>query len=120
MLLYLLYQLTFTLIFQLEGVFSKSQALNKWFKKIRIDGFTEGSVLVDYLVELTDLGGQVDTVEIKKLFHEALDDSLTNSVSNREAKANDLGENEGEEKMEGKLGLGGFIVDPKYTDFVGK
>lgn len=76
---------------------------------------SEGSVLVDYLVELNDLGRQIDTVEIKKLFHESLDDALLNSVSsNREGKSLN------ETKLEGKLSLGNFVVDPKYTDFVGK
>lgn len=88
--------------------------LNKWYKKIRIDGFSEGSVLVDYLVELNDLGRQIDTLEIKKLFHDSLDDALSNPASTREAKS--LNETT---KIEGKLSLGRFIVDPKYTDFVG-
>jgi hypothetical protein len=89
--------------------------LNKWYKKIRIDGFSEGSVLVDYLVELNDLGRQIDTLEIKKLFHDSLDDALASPASNREAKSlNETG------KFEGKLSLGQFIVDPKYTDFIGE
>lgn len=72
-------------------------------------------MLVDYLVELNDVGRQVDTQEIKKLFHESLDDALlTIEGSNREGKALN------ESKLEGKLSLGNFIVDPAYTDFLGK
>lgn len=101
-------------MFQLEDAFSKSDVLNKWYKKIRIDGFSEGSVLVDYLIELSDIGRQVNTVEIKKLFHESLSDTV---VSNREPKSSDLGDSD--ENMDGKLSLGTFVVDPKYTDFIG-
>lgn len=71
--------------------------------------------MVDYLVELNDIGRQIDTLEIKRLFHESLEDALTKS-SNREAKSNDISG----ERLEGKFNLGGFVVDPKYTDFVGK
>ncbi|XP_044262202.1 mucin-5AC [Tribolium madens] len=90
---------------QLEDVFGRSNVLNKWYRKIRIDGFSEGSVLVDYLVELNDLGRKIDTQEIKKLFHDSLDDSS----SNREGKSLN-------ETM--KMTLGKFTVDPKFTDFV--
>lgn len=77
--------------------------------------FSEGSVLVDYLVELNDVARQVDTQEIKKLFHESLDDALlTFGSSNRAGKALN------ETKLEGKLSLGNFVVDPDYTDFLGK
>ncbi|XP_008198760.1 mucin-2 [Tribolium castaneum] len=90
---------------QLEDVFGRSNVLNKWYRKIRIDGFSEGSVLVDYLVELNDLGRKIDTQEIKKLFHDSLDDGATN----REGKS--LNETS-------KMALGKFTVDPKFTDFV--
>lgn len=120
---------------QLEDVFGRSSVLNKWIKKIRIDGFryvnesslsigcfiywyfSEGSVLVDYLVELNDLGRQVDTQEIKKLFHESLVEEVATENSGREAKSTDF--NRTQAKMEGKLSLGNFIVDPTYTEFIG-
>ncbi|CAH1114422.1 unnamed protein product, partial [Psylliodes chrysocephalus] len=99
---------------QLDYVYSSSSLLNRWYRKIRIDGFSEGSVLVDYNVELNDLGRRVDTQEIKKLFHESLDDALsTFGSSNREGKA--INESM---KLEGKLALGSFVVDPAYTDFL--
>jgi hypothetical protein len=60
------------------------------------------SVLVDYFVELTDIGRRVDTQEIKQLFHNSLSAEPADSmVSNR-------------------LQLGSFMVDPKFTDFIGK
>lgn len=79
-----------------------------------IFGFSEGSVLVDYLVELNDVARQVDTQEIKKLFHESLDDALLTFGS-----ANRAGKSLNETKLEGKLSLGNFVVDPDYTDFLG-
>jgi hypothetical protein len=60
-----------------------------------------GSVLVDYFVELTDVGRRVDTQEIKRLFHSSLSADPDSIVSSR-------------------LQLGSFVVDPKFTDFIGK
>lgn len=76
--------------------------------------FSKGSVLVDYLVELNDVGKQIDTVEIKRLFHESLEDAIARNT-NREPKSQDLSA----EKLEGKYAFGSFLVDPQYTDFVG-
>ncbi|XP_044734809.1 nuclear pore complex protein DDB_G0274915 isoform X2 [Chrysoperla carnea] len=105
---------------QLENAYSKSDVLNRWYKKIRIDGFSEGSVLVDYFVELNDLGRRVDTQELKRLFHEALrpvplDDMNMSDAENNEDKSEPL---HLRSEMEGKLNLGSFIVDPNFTDFV--
>lgn len=93
--------------------------MSSFSETIKIKGYifySEGSVLVDYNVELNDLGRRVDTQEIKKLFHESLDDALsTFGSSNREGKA--INESM---KLEGKLALGSFVVDPAYTDFLGR
>lgn len=59
------------------------------------------SILVDYFVELADVGHHVDTQEIKQLFHSSLSADADSVVSNR-------------------LQLGSFVVDPKFTDFIGK
>lgn len=59
-----------------------------------------GSVLVDYFVELTDVGRRVDTQEMKRLFHSSLS-ADPDAISSR-------------------LQLGSFLVDPKSTDFIGK
>lgn len=73
---------------------------------------------MDYFIELSDLGRKIDTVEIKKIFHDTLvETSAAHSASNREAKSTDL--DDIEEKISEKLTLGSFIVDPYYTDFVG-
>lgn len=68
--------------------------------------------MVDYLVELNELGRQINTMEIKNAFHETLTEA-TKANSNREGKSLN------ETKLEGNLSLGSFIVDPKYTDFIG-
>jgi hypothetical protein len=60
------------------------------------------SVLVDYFVELTDIGHRVDTQEIKQLFHSSLSADPADSV------------------VSSRLQLGSFMVDPKFTDFIGK
>lgn len=73
-------------------------------------------MLVDYWVELNNVTREVNTRELKSLFHQALESALKSS-SNREAKASDLNE---EQNIENKLTLGNFVVDPMYTDFVGK
>lgn len=78
---------------------------------MRIDGFSKGSVLVDYLVELNELGRRINTMEIKNGFH----DTLMVDLKGREGKS--LNESA---KVEGNLNLGSFIIDPKYTDFIGE
>jgi hypothetical protein len=59
-------------------------------------------VLVDYFVELTDIGRRVDTREIRQLFHNSLSADTANPV------------------VGNRLQLGSFVVDPKFTDFIGK
>lgn len=71
-------------------------------------------MLVDYFIELNEVGRQVDTLEIKRLFHESLEESFTEN--SRAAKSTGFDRN----KTEGKLTLGNFVVDPKYTEFIGK
>lgn len=96
---------------QLETTYRRSDSLGKWFRKIRIDSFSDGasvnvadagkgvgSVLVDYFVELTDVGRRVDTQDMKRLFH--------NSLS------------EDPDVVSSRLQLGRFLVDPKSTDFI--
>lgn len=67
--------------------------------------FSEGSILVDYFVELTDLEQKVNTQELKVIFHDSLRTYNTNRWN--------------ETKTKGSIKLGSFTIDPKYTDFVG-
>lgn len=80
-----------------------------------LNTYSQGSVLVDYIVELNELGRQVNTQEIKKLFHESLTQKpiIVNNNSNEDHEAIYDAES-------AKLQLGNFIVDPKFTDFVGE
>ncbi|XP_014473258.1 PREDICTED: uncharacterized protein LOC106743684 [Dinoponera quadriceps] len=89
---------------EMNFIFSKSTVLTKWYKNIRIDSFSQGSILVDYFVELADLQQRVNTQELKVIFH----DSLRTYNSNRW----------NETSTKGALRMGIFTIDPKYTDFV--
>lgn len=63
-----------------------------------------------------DTGGEVNTQEIKTLFHSGLKEEnsqeLERSQKSLDAKEEDV-------KPQKILKLGKFSVDPKYTDFVG-
>ncbi|XP_015598961.1 uncharacterized protein LOC107269535 [Cephus cinctus] len=89
---------------EMNIVFSKSDLLRKWYRKIRIDSFSQGSILVDYFVELADLHEKINTQELKRIFH----DSLTTDNINQ---ADD-------ERVKTQLKLGSFAIDPKFTDFI--
>lgn len=74
---------------------------------------------MDYFIELNDLGRQIDTLEMKRLFHDSLEDAVKdNSDKYREGKSTDF--NKTEIKLDGKFTLGNFILDPTYTEFIGK
>ncbi|XP_049537014.1 mucin-5AC isoform X2 [Anopheles darlingi] len=127
---------------ELNEVYSSAKNLSKWYKKVRIDSFNKGSVLVDYFVELTDLSRDVSTLEIRKLFHEALvpvseptTTPTTPSAADNEddydggERDDDGGEKVPAEKVQREnlqapvprvkevFQLGKFKVDPVYTDF---
>ncbi|ETN60595.1 hypothetical protein AND_007758 [Anopheles darlingi] len=127
---------------ELNEVYSSAKNLSKWYKKVRIDSFNKGSVLVDYFVELTDLSRDVSTLEIRKLFHEALvpvseptTTPTTPSAADNEddydggERDDDGGEKVPAEKAQREnlqapvprvkevFQLGKFKVDPVYTDF---
>lgn len=120
---------TFSSHFQLNNVYSKADRLNKWFKKVRIDSFSKGSVLVDYFVELADVSRDINTQEIKQMFHNALTTvpisiiPLSNSSSSDEY--DDL-DNVSEEsqarplKVKESFLMGKFVLDPVATDFIGE
>ncbi|XP_011493862.1 PREDICTED: flocculation protein FLO11 [Ceratosolen solmsi marchali] len=89
---------------EMNLVFAKSPVLRKWFRKIRIDSFSQGSVLVDYFVELADLKEKINTQQLKVIFHDSL---RTFSFDNPM-----------EARPKGPMKLGKFTIDPKSTDFV--
>ncbi|KAH0560766.1 hypothetical protein KQX54_008180 [Cotesia glomerata] len=90
---------------EMNLVFLKSAILRKWYKNIRIDAFSQGSILVDYFVELQDLSQKINTQELKVLFHDSL--RAYNAHKWNETKIN-----------KGPVRLGNFVIDPKSTDFV--
>ncbi|KAL1116310.1 hypothetical protein AAG570_005805, partial [Ranatra chinensis] len=100
---------------QLEAIYSSSDSLSRWYKKIRIDAFQEGSVIVDYFVELSELGRSVSTADLRRLFHESVrryalaTEPLALAAHDRAAIASENAT---------RLKLGKFYVDPKYTDFI--
>ncbi|XP_031778811.1 mucin-5AC [Nasonia vitripennis] len=89
---------------EMNLVFAKSPVLRKWFRNIRIDSFSQGSVLVDYFVELADLKERINTQQLKVIFHDSL-------------RTFDF-DNPMEASPKGPMKLGKFIIDPKSTDFV--
>lgn len=147
---------------QLDAVYSNSEELSRWYKKIRIESFryvevlfkiimtvfsviyinmyiiwhvlclflsfSEGSIVVDYVVELTDIAQEVDTREIKQLFHEALQTQLP-PVNNSNLSLADDSDGWGDngdviaaaavDRKAAMWKLGNFILDPTYTDFYG-
>lgn len=124
---------------ELNSVYSKSYELKKWYKGVRIDAFSKGSVLVDYFVELNDISDKVDTLDIKKMFHRALTEARPGSVTEEitekstpfdpDIMVGDQPEEDRVEKPEeikkivvdkskGKLEVGKFVVDPMFTEFI--
>jgi len=95
-------------------VYSKAPSLKNWFKKVRIDSFSKGSVLVDYFVELADIPKNINTLEIRNLFHEALTPVQRNS--NDDGKDSDPSIQTTKDAFK----LGNFLVDPVSTDFIGR
>lgn len=100
---------------ELNEVYNNAPSLKQWFKKVRIDSFSKGSVLVDYFVELTDIPKDINTIEIKKLFHAALTPASPKAepiVDEDEALPQPI--------LKEAFRLGNFMVDPISTDFIGK
>lgn len=123
--------LFFPAYFQLNNVYSKADRLNKWFKKVRIDSFSKGSVLVDYFVELSDVSRDINTQEIKQMFHNALTTvpisivPLSNSSTSDEYGDDELENESGESqakplKVKESFLMGKFVLDPAATDFIGE
>jgi hypothetical protein len=98
----------------LNEVYLNSPTLKKWFKGVRIDGFSKGSVLVDYFIELNQLPEEMNTTEIKRIFHEA----LTPITMKNNTEFEDEGSPQPIVKEAFKLGE--FVVDPSSTDFIGE
>ncbi|XP_016994596.2 mucin-2 [Drosophila takahashii] len=105
---------------QLNDVYSGAPQLNKWYKKVRIDSFSKGSVLVDYYVELANITEDVDTLEIRQLFHDALSKPATPVLPDKDAQENETDSVAGpqeEQLVTASYQMGKYIIDPVATDF---
>lgn len=116
----------FLLFFQLNEAYSKADRLKDWYKKIRIDSFSKGSVLVDYFVELADVPRDINTQEIKQMFHEALIEVPMTVVPLRNTTVAPLEIdgiasefNNDVKPVKSNYLMGKFILDPVSTDFIG-
>lgn len=99
---------------------------------MRIDSFSKGSVLVDYFVELADVSRDINTQEIKQMFHNALTTvpisivPLSNSSTSDEYADDDELANDSDElqakplKVKESFLMGKFVLDPVATDFIGE
>ncbi|EDX07534.1 rhino [Drosophila simulans] len=106
--------------FGLNEVYSGAPQLNKWYKKVRIDSFSKGSVLVDYYVELANITEDVDTLEIRQLFHDALTKPATPVLPDKDAQENETDSVSGpqeEQLVTASYQMGKYIIDPVATDF---
>ena len=90
-----LFTFFFLSFFQLGEVYRNS-LLGDSFDRIEIEAFSKGSVLVDYYVFFKNFEEQVTTSDLKIVLNQQLEDPL------------------------GQTMLGRFMVDPSYTDFIGK
>lgn len=79
---------------------------------------SKGSVLVDYFVELSENGRQVSTQDMKRLFNEGLNHVVAEASAEEDDEEKEDGETE--EKTKKILKLGRFVVDPRFTDFIGE
>ncbi|XP_022231800.2 flocculation protein FLO11 isoform X2 [Drosophila obscura] len=105
---------------QLNEVYSSADQLNKWYKKVRIDSFSKGSVLVDYYVELANITEDVDTQEIRQLFHDALTKPMAPPLPDKDAQENETDSVSGpqeEQLVTASYQMGKYIIDPVATDF---
>lgn len=71
-------------------------------------------ILVDFFVQLNQLGRTVSTADIRRLFHETLNKEGNLGSSAQPLLYGNGGENDGL-----YLKLGRFTVDPARTDFIG-
>lgn len=90
--------------------------------------------MVDYFVELTDVPRDINTQEIKQIFHNALRHSTVDAAaqSNASTVDNDNDEDDTEnddellrtnakpQQMKETFSMGRFVLDPVATDFIGK
>ncbi|XP_030378420.1 uncharacterized protein LOC115627027 [Scaptodrosophila lebanonensis] len=106
---------------QLNEIFSTGAQLRQWYNKVRIDSFSKGSVLVDYYVEFSNITQDVDTLEIKQLFHDALKQPSMHSppiISELEDETNIAFETlKQNQSLNYSYQMGKYLIDPVATEF---
>lgn len=83
----------FILFFLQLDAFYRSSSLSLWYDYVEVDAFNPGSVIVSYILSLSYIEADLDTLDLKQRMNDDLG-RLTNH-------------------------LGNFTVDPKGTDFIG-
>ncbi|MPC23996.1 hypothetical protein E2C01_017067 [Portunus trituberculatus] len=81
-----------TIEIELDSLYRRSQ-LAPWYEGVEIDAFNPGSVLVDYILHLTDIADTLDTTDLKEILNQEIVDN-------------------------GSYFLGNYTLDPKGTDFI--
>lgn len=90
---------------QLNDLYRMSP-LAPWYDHVEIDAFHPGSVLVDYILHLTDISDTLDTTDLKQIL-------------NRQTNIGETLDKETGEPQAAFL-LGNFSLDPAGTDFIGE
>lgn len=80
--------------------------LAPWYDHVEIDAFHPGSVLVDYILHLTDISDTLDTTDLKQILNQQTNIGDTLDKETGEPQAAFL--------------LGNFSLDPAGTDFIGE
>lgn len=79
--------------------------------------------MVDYYVELANITDDVNTLEIKQLFHDALTKPVMPVLSDKDAQENETDNEAGpqeEQLVKASYQMGKFIIDPAATEFSGE
>lgn len=78
---------------------------------------------MDYYVELANITEDVDTLEIKQLFHDALTKPTTPLLPEKDAQENETDSVAGpqeEQLVKASYQMGKFFIDPMATEFSGE
>ncbi|ODN00984.1 hypothetical protein Ocin01_05695, partial [Orchesella cincta] len=100
----------FTFSLQLDGAY-RSSGLAPWYRKVEIEGFNRGSVIVDYFLLLDGIDRDLTSDFVVRQFHKSLLDSADELPYYDESEAPD------QLVSNGRLRFGRYTIDPRYTDF---
>jgi len=95
---------------ELDGAY-RSSGLAPWYRKVEIEGFNRGSVIVDYFLLLDGVDRDLTSDFVVRQFHKSLLDSADELPYYEESEAPD------QLVSNGRLRFGRYTIDPRYTDF---